>query len=60
MDDKRLVSLKTAAQSLNVPIELVRRWIRTGLPVVRVGWVYRVRVRDLEKFLRDHTRHDGI
>jgi excisionase family DNA binding protein/PAS domain S-box-containing protein len=45
------------AEALRVPVETVRRWIRSGdLPVLELGGsrtVYRIRRTDLERFLQD-------
>jgi excisionase family DNA binding protein len=56
----QLVSVKEAAAMLSVSPSGVRRWIRLGLlPAVKVGSLTRVRVSDLEAFLRPRAQAGG-
>lgn len=55
MTDKKWTTTKEIAKRLDIHVETVRRWLRTGaLRGVHVGGKggYRIRENDLEEFLR--------
>lgn len=52
MDNEQMLTLPEVAERMQVSIPTVRRWIKTGkLPATKPGGVYRVRGRDLDKFV---------
>lgn len=50
---ERLLDVKEAASLLGCSEAAVRKWVyQRRLPAVRVGWLLRVRVTDLEAFVQ--------
>ena len=64
MDDNQLLTLSEAAARLRLstPETFARFARRHGIPLIRIGpRVVRIRARDLDRVLEDHTRvqHEG-
>jgi excisionase family DNA binding protein len=58
MASTKWITTSEVASKLNIHIETVRRWIRTGeLPAVNIGGKggYRMKKTDLDKFLQSRT-----
>lgn len=63
MSNKKWITTKEIAKRLDIHVETVRRWLRTGaLRGVHVGGQsgYRIRERDLEEFLRSRENSKNL
>jgi excisionase family DNA binding protein len=53
MTEPQYLTIKQVCERLQVSRMTVHRWIKRGLPVYKQGRIVRVRVEDLERFLKE-------
>lgn len=59
MADERLLIPEQVADRLQVSVQTIYTWIRSGyLPSIKVGRLWRIRPEDLEDFIRQQ-KHQG-
>lgn len=64
MEDKKLLSLKEAAEMLGIHYTTMRQYARRGkFPVIRIGRLLKIEAKDIEEyikknkiFLEEHTK----
>lgn len=55
MEEKKLLSLKEAAELLGIHYTTMRQYVRKGkFPVVRIGRLLKIEARDIESYIRDN------
>ncbi len=54
MSEPDYLTIKQVCERLQVSRMTVHRWIKRGLPVYRQGRIVRIKVGDLEQFLKEH------
>ncbi len=52
-DSESWVSIETVAEHLAVSKDTIRRWIKRGLPAHRVGRFWRLRLSEVDAWVRD-------
>ncbi len=55
MEDKKLLSLKEAAELLGIHYTTMRQYVRKGkFPVVRIGRLLKIEASDLESYIKSN------
>jgi putative molybdopterin biosynthesis protein len=53
MEEKKLLSLKEAAEMLGIHYTTMRQYVRKGkFPVVRIGRLLKIEAKDIEEYIR--------
>ena len=59
MEPKEILTVNDVAEHMQVSPRTIYRWMKRGLPVIKVGNVTRIRRGDLEAFLQNHIVEAG-
>ncbi len=55
MEDRKLLSLKEAAELLGIHYTTMRQYVRKGkFPVIRIGRLLKIEASDLEAYIRNN------
>jgi putative molybdopterin biosynthesis protein len=55
MEEKKLLSLKEAAEMLGIHYTTMRQYVRRGkFPVVRIGRLLKIEARDIEDYIKNN------
>ncbi|MBP7733677.1 MAG: helix-turn-helix domain-containing protein [Caldisericia bacterium] len=55
MEDKKLLSLKEAAEMLGIHYTTMRQYVRKGkFPVVRIGRLLKIEAKDIEDYIKNN------
>ncbi|NTU60907.1 MAG: helix-turn-helix domain-containing protein [Caldiserica bacterium] len=55
MEDKKLLSLKEAAEMLGIHYTTMRQYVRRGkFPVVRIGRLLKIEAKDIEDYIKNN------
>jgi excisionase family DNA binding protein len=54
-DLKHYLSIRNAAEFVDVSDRTIKRWMTRGLPFYRIGGIVRIRPEELEAYINNHS-----